>query len=123
MLCKALSAIGFQYGFSSTGSVSGGALVALAGLGCSVASSGMAFCTVMHLYEKMESCTVFQVIKKWIRPVISGLLLSVLVSVCKGNLRIAETYGWKKEGILFLMIVEVLVLLLRERKCRHQKHI
>lgn len=116
MLCKALAAIGFQYGYSLGGTVADGLLTALAGFGCSVASSGMAFCVAMHLYEHLESFTSFQTAKKWIRLIMAGLLLSVAYSICKGNLKIADGNGWNGASILLIMMVIILLLVWKERK-------
>lgn len=94
ILCKTLSGIGYYVGYHVTGTVLGGWMVALTGLACSIASSGLTFIAVFHLYTTFERISFFDLLRRWIRPIIVGLLLSVALSMFYENLSIGVEYDW-----------------------------
>ena len=81
ILCKILTGIAYDVGYNLNGSIIEGLFVALSGFACSVAASGAIFELVFCVYEKYESLQIFAVVKHFIRPIISGLLLTVAVSL------------------------------------------
>lgn len=81
ILCKTLAGIGYLYGESATGTMAGGIAFSAAGFACSVACSCLIFYLVYHLYDRLEQISVFAVIKKAIRVVVSGLLLTVMAGL------------------------------------------
>ena len=81
ILCKALTAIGYYYGISLTGSITGGLLFALGGFGCSVAVSCMVFGIIFHLYERFSGFRSMQTISHYIGPIICGLLGTVSLAL------------------------------------------
>ena len=81
ILCKALTAIGYYYGISLTGSITGGLLFALGGFGCSVAVSCMVFGIIFHLYERFAGFRSMQTISHYIGPIICGLLGTVSLAL------------------------------------------
>ncbi|MDD6038134.1 MAG: chromate transporter [bacterium] len=85
ILCKALTAIGYYYGISITGSLLGGFSFALCGFGCSVSVSCLVFGLIYHLYERFSGFQSMHTISHYIGPIIGGLLgnvcLALLVSV------------------------------------------
>lgn len=87
ILCKILTGIAYDVGYNLNGSVIEGFLVALSGFACSVAASGAIFELVFCVYEKYESLQIFSVVKHFIRPIISGLLLTVAVSLYTSGIR------------------------------------
>lgn len=86
ILCKTLSGIGYAYGVTLTGSMAGGIWMALAGFACSVAASCGIFYIIYHLYDWLERVDVFVVIRKTIRVVVSGLLVTVMTSLIKSGI-------------------------------------
>lgn len=104
ILCKALVGIGFCYGYAAGQNMVAGLAMALAGFACSVAASSTAFCAVLYLYESLEGFSLFQMIKKWIRPVMAGLLLSVATGIFQGNLKMGESHGFATEWVVLLTI-------------------
>lgn len=86
ILCKTLSGIGYAYGVTLTGSIAGGIGMALAGFACSVAASCGIFYIIYHLYDWLERVDVFVVIRKTIRVVVSGLLITVMTSLIKSGI-------------------------------------
>ena len=81
ILCKALTAIGYYYGFSVTGSLFGGLAFALGGFGCSVAVSCLVFGIIFHLYERFSGFRSMQTISHYIGPIICGLLGTVSLAL------------------------------------------
>ena len=94
ILCKTLSGIGYLLGFEmSSGNILTGCLVALAGFVCSVMASGGVFCLVAYIYECFESLRVFRLLSRWIRPIIAGTLLTVMVSLFAQNISTGTKLG------------------------------
>lgn len=86
ILCKTLSGIGYVFGVTVTGSAVFGVAMALAGFACSVAASCTVFYVIYHIYDWLERVDVFVVIRKTIRVVVSGLLLTVMASLIKSGI-------------------------------------
>lgn len=85
ILCKILAGVGYSIGYGASGTVVGGYSVALAGFACSVSASGGIFCIFAFLYEAFAEVSVFRQIGRWIRPIVAGLLLNVVLSVISQN--------------------------------------
>jgi chromate transporter len=81
ILCKALTAIGYYYGISTTGSVAGGLVFALGGFGVSVATSCIVFRVVSYLYGHLSGFRSVQTISHYIGPIICGLLGTVILAL------------------------------------------
>lgn len=81
ILCKTLSGIGFFLGNRVTGSAVGGVAVAIVGFVVSVVCSCGVFALAYAGYERFGYLRVFQEIKRWIRPVVSGLLVNVMLAL------------------------------------------
>lgn len=81
ILCKVLTGVGYMLGYENGGSVFRGICVGLCGFVTSVAASGMIYMLVWSLYEKFKRLPIFDVIRHFIRPIISGLLLNVGISL------------------------------------------
>lgn len=93
ILSKILTGVGYYIGYNLNGSPVQGIVVAFAGFICSVVASGLVFCLVYHAYNSVEHITVFQKIGHWIRPIIAGLLLSVMCSMIQTSLNTAASIG------------------------------
>lgn len=81
ILCKILTGIGYMIGYGANGSVSEGICMGLCGFITSVAASGTIYMLVWALYEKYRKLRIFDVVRHFIRPIISGLLLNVGMSL------------------------------------------
>lgn len=88
ILCKTLAGIGYLCGEAVVGTIAGGFAFAVAGFACSVACSCFVFYLVYHLYDRLEGCAIFKVIKKAIRVVVSGLLLTVMTGLLLSEMEI-----------------------------------
>lgn len=94
ILCKILAGVGYILGHQTNGGMLAGYAVAVSGFACSVAASGGTFSAVTYIYERFENLEIFQTIKRYIRPIVAGLLLSVCASMVYQNMTIADRNGW-----------------------------
>ena len=94
ILCKTLAAVGYYAGWNITGNAVVGILFAIAGFGGSIAASSSFFMLAYHLYDYLVTLQVFRIIRKWIRPMIAGLLMKVMVMLCMQSAQIL--YLWWK---------------------------
>lgn len=111
VLTKLLSGIGYYVGVNGTESKMLGIFTAIAGLAVSIAASGAVVCAINYIYEILEDLKIFELLRKSIRPIVGGLLLSTGLSlfyevqknmqVCNWNL-IETAFG---VGGMLLMIV------------------
>ena len=65
-----------------------GILFAIAGFACSIAASCSFFMLAYHLYDYLVSLQVFRIIRKWIRPIIGGLLIKIMLALCSQSIGI-----------------------------------
>lgn len=115
ILCKTLTGIGYYFGFETTKNIGMGIVVAMAGFGCSVAASCGVVAIVRYLYEKFESMDVFRLIKRWIRPIISGLLLTVISSLVYQNIRIGIEYSNRYIYVLYMLLIYIVDIVFLEK--------
>ncbi len=81
ILCKVLTGVGYSLGFGLHGSIAEGVLMAVAGYSCSVAASGSIYVLIWAVFQKFENLRIFATIRHFIRPIVSGLLLNVALSL------------------------------------------
>lgn len=93
ILCKTLAAVGYDVGFNLCGQVGLGILFAVAGFGCSIAASCSFFMLVYHLYEYLITLHVFLIIRRWIRPMIGGLLMKIMLMLCLQSFQMLSVFG------------------------------
>lgn len=104
ILSKILTGVGYLIGAKQSG-VSAGIAGALAGFAISVAASGMVFGVVYWIFRTFENVSFFQLVSKWIRPIISGLLLGVMVTMFRTNVATAAALGYGKAPVLMITAV------------------
>ena len=110
ILCKILTGIGYLAGFRM-GGMSAGITLSLAGFAVSVAASGLIFGVIARLLRTFQDVPVFRQISLWVRPIISGLLLNVALSMLRTNL--ATGAGLlMPEGVVFGASIALAVLCL-----------
>ena len=119
ILCKVLSGIGYAWGYELTDSIWGGVALALAGFASATAASCAVFDVVKMMYDRWKSMPMFQTLTDMIRPIVSGLLISVGISLYNTNCIIEDNAGWGWGSVLFLMLVVTGVLILMQRKKIH----
>lgn len=118
ILCKTLSGIGYVYGFSLTHTMLGGVLMAVAGYACSVAASCAVFYVALHLYDRLEQSGVFVIVRKAIRVVVSGLLITVMVSLVKSGIDCNVNAFLPRYTVLGIMIILYSINMILYHKCK-----
>lgn len=103
ILCKILTGIGYLAGFQM-GGTSSGLILALAGFAVSVAASGLIFGLIARLLRTFHDVPVFRQISLWVRPIISGLLLNVALSMLRTNLEIGAGLSVPEAAVLGLTV-------------------
>lgn len=107
ILCKTLSGVGYYIGLNETGTVIGALAVAISGFATSVAASCGVFSLVAGIYDNFGTLKVFQLIKKWIRPIVSALLVNVMLALLVQVLKLAPEFIslWMPFGCFLLILV------------------
>lgn len=119
ILCKVLSGIGYLWGANRTGTLWGGIAAALAGFAAATAASCAVFGIARILYDKWKKMEMIQAMNHLIRPIVSGLLISVGVSLYGTNCVLEDNAGWGWGSIAILMLVIIDVILVMQRKKVH----
>ncbi len=81
ILCKILTGVGYSLGYHLHNSVPEGIMMAVCGFACSVAASGSIYLIVWGLFQKYGDLRIFATIRHFIRPIVSGLLLNVALTL------------------------------------------
>lgn len=118
ILCKMLSGIGYYLGLNATGSVMVGYFTALAGLAASVTASCGVLIFLIYFYEKFEEVKVFVMLKKCIRPIVGGLLLSTGTSLLCSCKEIALSHGFSGWSFALLVVVMLAIAILTKWKTK-----
>ncbi|MBQ8040234.1 MAG: chromate transporter [Lachnospiraceae bacterium] len=90
ILCKTLSGIGFYIGLNETGSVLAAYSVALAGFAISIFGSCGVVSIVGCFYNAFHNMEVFIAIRRWIRPIVAGLMLNVILALVYQNCKLGN---------------------------------
>jgi chromate transporter len=116
ILCKTLSAIGFYIGKRTTGLIVGGIIVALFGFSVSIFASCGIFSIIYMLYGTVSEIPIFVTIKNYIRPIVSGLMLTVILSLIYQAKIIGDDklYGWGYVIVLSLCCVVCSIIFRRK---------
>lgn len=116
ILCKALSGIGYVVGFSQTDSVIAGYVMALVGLTCSFAASCGVVSIVGCLYRGFGELAIFQSVKQWIRPIVSGLMLNVILSLVYQSRATGIAEGMNWNCVLVMLVTYMMNVVLFYKK-------
>lgn len=81
VLVKLLASIGYSYANAFSGSMAVGYVYALLGIAIGVGMSASVFAVVYSIYHAFSDLAIFGQIKKWVLPVICGLLLTTTLSL------------------------------------------
>lgn len=117
ILCKVLSGMGYVWGLTETGTVFGGICAAVAGCASAIATSCAVFGIAKILYDKWKKMEIFKAMNDLIRPIVSGLLISVGMSLYGTNCKIEDNAGWGWGSVACLMlIIGILVYIMQKKK-------
>lgn len=73
--------VGVGYLIGETRGSAAALLTALAGFGIGVDISGLAFLVAAYAYDRLETIPAFDAIRHYIRPIIGGILLTIVVTM------------------------------------------
>ncbi|MCD8021437.1 MAG: chromate transporter [Lachnospiraceae bacterium] len=116
ILCKMLTGIGYLLGYDATGTTTGGILSGTAGFLVSAAASCGVFAIIGDIYKSFHDLLVFRNIKKWIRPIVAGLMLTVISSLVYQNCKLGIQMGSKYIPVLIMAGIYALMMVLRKKK-------
>jgi chromate transporter len=120
ILCKILAAIGYYIAFHATRNVGMGYLLAIVGYAVSIAASCGVFSFILYIYSRFEDLELFQTLKTWILPIISGLLLTTILSMLNENFKIViEQQGTIIIAIIISTAIFTLLMFLHKRYHLH----
>lgn len=105
ILCKTLFGIGFYVGYQATSSIGIAVVIGLAGFACSVAASCIAFFAIYYMYAGISQLPAVMFISEWIRPIVCGLLVKVMLSLVAQSMSLSGTFGCSGMTILIFMLV------------------
>lgn len=81
ILCKTLSGVGYYIGVNEMGTQWAGFIMAVAGFAVSIAGSCSVVVMIYGIYERYGTLDIFHKIKRLVRPIVSGLLVNVMLSL------------------------------------------
>lgn len=109
ILCKTLTGVGYYIGQNVGGNLVAGLMFAAVGFVTSVAVSCGFVSAVYYLYDALIKLNIFQTISKWITPVIAGLLLNIMISLCNQCMNLSDGLGISSMAILVGLVVGYLI--------------
>jgi len=93
ILSKVLSAVGYYIAYNAKKSVGAGLLLALVGYIASLTASCCVYFLVFFIYSRFESLQLFKTLKQWILPIVSGLLVTTMLSMLYENLNVVTEHN------------------------------
>lgn len=81
ILCKILTGVGYLIGYGIRQNIIDGILLAVSGFVCSICASGIVYSMGDYLCKNLEQMPLFELIKRWLHPIIGGLLLNVIIAL------------------------------------------
>lgn len=113
ILCKTLAGVGYYVGLNAAGTITAGILFAITGFVCSIASSCCFFGIIYQLYDGLASLYIFRMISRWIRPIIAGVLINIMLSLVNQCGSAALHIGCRPAvsvGCMFLLLIADIVM-------------
>lgn len=92
ILCKMTTGMGYLLGASTTGTVLGGCVVAVAGFACGIFFSCLSFMFVEHVYNSSRDLEVFTFIKRMVRPIVSAFMVSVILTLLQKDIQVLSAF-------------------------------
>ena len=119
ILCKTLTGIGYLLGYGTNHSYLTGIVMAVLGYVTSVVASGMVFCIGYYIFQRYKKLDIFHLLRRLIKPIISGLLITVMLSLLKQNIHVGEqaAFGPAVAVIMMFLIFVANLYLSRREKC------
>lgn len=115
ILCKTLTGVGYCLGFDSTGNVLGGYAVAMVGFATAIVGSCSVVSLIQYVFTKFEKIRVLEILKSWVKVIISGLLgsvvLNLIYSQCLDMCLVTDGVGEYTDLTLLVLFVFDLVFI------------
>lgn len=105
ILCKTLTGIGYLIGYQINQSHFQGVLVAILGYASSIAASGGVFCLGYYIFQRYKKLDIFHLLRRLIKPIISGLLITVMLSLVRQNITIGMDSVFGPAAAIGLMFI------------------
>lgn len=102
ILCKALCGMGYYVGLHANNSIVQGIFVAICGFMTGVIASCGVFSIIGEIYHSFEQLPLFQIIKKWIRAIVSGLMMTVNLTLIYQNIKLDKQFN---TGIILTLLM------------------
>lgn len=115
ILCKTLSGVGYFLGYQQDRQVWEGVVVAAAGFFVSLLASCGIFDIVRCFYSAFREMPFIQGIRKWIRPIVSGLMLTVILSLIYQNVKLGVSADLGMAPVLLMAGIFLMDLVLAFR--------
>jgi len=116
ILCKTLTGVGYCLGYNETGSVLCGYAVASVGFGTAIVGSCSVVSLIQYVFEKFEEIRVLEILKSWVKVIISGLLGSVILNLIYSqcldmSIKTGGTSAPTTDfGLLALLVLDMVVI-------------
>lgn len=115
ILCKTLTGVGYCLGFEATGNVFGGYAVAMVGFATAIVGSCSVVSLIQYVFEKFEKIRVLEILKSWVKVIISGLLGSVILNLIYSqclDMAIVSTgvETYTDFGLLALFVLDLILI-------------
>ena len=108
ILCKTLSGIGYFMGYSISGNVLSGMITASAGFFVSILASCGIFDLIGCFYGGLRDMYFIRGIRRWIRPIVSGLMVTVMLSLVWQSIKLGNE---RSLGVMPFLLMAVLYAL------------
>ena len=118
ILCKTLFGVGYFIGYNATGMAALGILTGISAFACSIGASCGAFFLIYYLYEGISKMNAIAFISRWIRPIVCGLLIKVMLSLVNASITLDQTTARSKWSILIFIIILAAVNYIVKKKFR-----
>lgn len=118
VLTKMLSGIGYYTGLNETGSMVVSAIVAISGFIVAIVASGAVICAVKYVYEIFEDLKIFELLRKTIRPIVGGLLLSTSMALFREVLEITGECEISKVVVIPVVAIVIGVIVAIKRRVK-----
>lgn len=110
ILCKTLSSIGYYTGLEITGNMAGGFTFAFIGFILSVGASCFVFMLAKTILSIYNSTAVFDSLRFWIRPIVSGLLIKVGLALARQSIKVILNHTAFSHSSAVIIVVSLFVL-------------
>lgn len=110
ILCKTLSSIGYYTGLEISGNMTGGFVFAFIGFILSVGASCFVFMLAKTILSIYNSTAVFDSLRFWVRPIVSGLLIKVGLSLARQSIKVTLNYTEISHSSAVILFVALFVL-------------